>query len=67
MTEILKAIHEDGVNVMGALAWSFADNWEFGDYGQQFGLQFVNRTTQEKKFKKSLFDLVDFVTSRMEW
>lgn len=65
MSEILKAIHEDGVHVMGALAWSWADNWEFGDYTQQFGLQVVNRTTQERFFKKSLFDLVDFVGARM--
>ncbi|KAH3147463.1 hypothetical protein LV164_005586 [Aspergillus fumigatus] len=65
MSEILKAIHEDGVRVMGALAWSWADNWEFGDYEQQFGLQVVNRTTQERYYKKSLFDLVDFVSSRM--
>ncbi|KAH7397668.1 glycoside hydrolase [Cadophora sp. MPI-SDFR-AT-0126] len=64
MSEVLKSIWEDGVNVMGALAWSFADNWEFGDYGAQFGMQFVNRTSQERKFKKSLFDLVDFVESR---
>ncbi|KFY10959.1 hypothetical protein V491_07403 [Pseudogymnoascus sp. VKM F-3775] len=66
MTEILKSIHEDGVNIMGALAWSFADNWEFGDYTQQFGLQYVNRTSQERRFKKSFFDLVDFVATRME-
>ncbi|OBT57017.1 hypothetical protein VE04_03125 [Pseudogymnoascus sp. 24MN13] len=66
MSEILKSIHEDGVNVMGALAWSFADNWEFGDYTQQFGLQYVNRTSQERRFKKSFFDLVDFVATRME-
>jgi beta-glucosidase/6-phospho-beta-glucosidase/beta-galactosidase len=66
MTEILKSIHEDGVHVMGALAWSFADNWEFGDYGQQFGLQYVNRTSQERRFKKSFFDLVDFVAARMQ-
>jgi beta-glucosidase/6-phospho-beta-glucosidase/beta-galactosidase len=65
MSEILKAIHEDGVRVMGALAWSWADNWEFGDYKQQFGLQVVNRTTQERYYKKSFFDLVDFVSSRM--
>lgn len=64
MSEVLKSIWEDHVNVIGAFAWSFADNWEFGDYGQQFGVQFVNRTTQERKFKKSLFDLVDFVASR---
>lgn len=66
MTEILKSIHEDGVNIMGALAWSFADNWEFGDYAQQFGLQYVNRTSQERRFKKSFFDLVDFVATRTE-
>lgn len=65
MSEILKSIHEDGVHVMGALAWSFADNWEFEDFGAQFGLQFVNRTTQERRFKKSFFDLVDFVGTRM--
>jgi beta-glucosidase/6-phospho-beta-glucosidase/beta-galactosidase len=65
MSEILKSIHEDGVRVMGALAWSWADNWEFGDYKQQFGLQVVNRTTQERYYKKSFFDLVDFVSSRM--
>ncbi|GIK07199.1 hypothetical protein Aspvir_002855 [Aspergillus viridinutans] len=65
MLEILNAIHEDGVRVMGALAWSWADNWEFGDYKQQFGLQVVNRTTQERYYKKSFFDLVDFVSSRM--
>lgn len=28
MSEILKAIWEDGVDVRGAFAWSFADNWE---------------------------------------
>lgn len=65
MSELLKAIHEDGVHVMGALPWSWADNWEFGDYDQQFGLQVVNRTTQERFFKKSFFDLVDFVGARM--
>ncbi|KAJ6091194.1 hypothetical protein N7467_003163 [Penicillium canescens] len=64
MSEILKSIYEDGVHVMGALAWSFVDNWEFGDYSQQFGIQAVNRTTQERSYKKSFFDLVDFVKSR---
>lgn len=27
LSEVLKAIWEDGVNVQGAFAWSFADNW----------------------------------------
>jgi len=65
MSEILKSIWEDGVHVIGALAWSFADNWEFGDYDARFGLQTVNRTTQERRYKKSFFDLVDFVKARM--
>ncbi|KAJ6153565.1 CAZyme family GH1 [Penicillium chermesinum] len=64
MSEILKSIYEDGVHVMGALAWSFVDNWEFGDYAQQFGIQAVNRTTQQRHYKKSFFDLVDFVKTR---
>ncbi|KAJ5835358.1 CAZyme family GH1 [Penicillium robsamsonii] len=64
MSEILKSIYEDGVHVMGALAWSFVDNWEFGDYAQQFGIQAVNRTTQQRHYKKSFFDLVDFVKAR---
>ncbi|KAI0909422.1 glycoside hydrolase [Ustulina deusta] len=64
LSEILRSIHEDGVHVMGALAWSWVDNWEFGDYTQQFGLQVLNRTTQERVYKKSFFDLVDFVGAR---
>ena len=64
MTEVLKSIWEDNVEVAGAFAWSFADNWEFGDYDAHFGLQTVNRTTQERRYKKSLFDLVDFVGAR---
>ncbi|KAF7561084.1 hypothetical protein G7046_g3071 [Stylonectria norvegica] len=64
MSEVLKAIWEDGVEVVGAYAWSFADNWEFGDYDSHFGIQTVNRTTQERNYKKSFFDLVDFMKAR---
>ncbi|KAJ6256839.1 Lactase [Drechslerella dactyloides] len=64
MTEVLRAIWEDGVAVMGALAWSFADNWEFGDYRARFGMQVVERETQTRYFKKSFFDLVAFVRDR---
>ncbi|KAK6541481.1 hypothetical protein TWF694_007290 [Orbilia ellipsospora] len=64
LSETLKAIWEDGVHMMGALAWSFADNWEFGDYDQRFGLQTVDRDTQKRSFKKSFFDLVSFVRDR---
>lgn len=64
MSEVLKAIWEDGVEVIGAFAWSFADNWEFGDYEQHFGVQTVNRTTQERRYKKSFFEFVDFMKAR---
>ncbi|KAI0515464.1 glycoside hydrolase [Xylaria bambusicola] len=65
MSEILNSIHEDGVHVMGALAWSWLDNWEFGDAASQFGMQVLNSTTQQRFFKKSFFDLVDFVGARL--
>ncbi|VUC35905.1 unnamed protein product [Clonostachys rosea] len=64
MSETLKAIWEDGVEVRGAYAWSFADNWEFGDYDAHFGIQTVNRTTQERRYKKSFFDFVSFMRAR---
>ncbi|SMQ55517.1 unnamed protein product [Zymoseptoria tritici ST99CH_3D7] len=65
MSEVLKSIWEDRVHVVGAFAWSFMDDWEFGDYEQQFGIQTVNRTTQTRRYKKSFFDLVDFMKARM--
>uniref|UniRef100_A0A060SWR9 ARAD1A07458p n=1 Tax=Blastobotrys adeninivorans TaxID=409370 RepID=A0A060SWR9_BLAAD len=64
LNAMLEAIHYDNVHVMGALVWSYADNWEFGDYGAQMGMQMVNRTTQERRYKKSFFDFVDFVEQR---
>ncbi|KAL7921901.1 glycoside hydrolase family 1 protein [Trichoderma austrokoningii] len=48
MSEILKSIWEDGVQVIGVIAWSFT----------------VDRTTQERRYKKSLFDFVDFIQAR---
>ncbi|EXJ93761.1 beta-glucosidase [Capronia coronata CBS 617.96] len=64
LNEILKAIWEDGVQVLGAFVWSFADDWEMGTYASQFGLQFVNRTDQTRQYKRSFFDLMDFYNSR---
>lgn len=61
---MLQAIWEDIVHVLGALAWSFADNWEFGDFSTAYGLQIVNRTNQERYYKKSFFDLMDYYHSR---
>jgi beta-glucosidase/6-phospho-beta-glucosidase/beta-galactosidase len=64
LAEGLKATWEDGVQWIGAFAWSFVDNWEFGDFDAQFGIQTVNRTTQVRHFKRSFFDFVDFIESR---
>ena len=64
LNEILKAIWEDGVHVMGTLAWSWADNWEWGTYNHKLGMQAVDRTTQERTYKRSMFDYVDFYQSR---
>ena len=50
---------------MGALAWSFIDNWEFGQ-PSHFGIQGVHSGTQERFYKKSFFDLVDFVKARQQ-
>nr|POF02594.1 beta-glucosidase 34 [Quercus suber] len=68
LRETLKAMYEDGVNVIGALAWSFLDNDEFTSYQQQYGLQLVNRTDGKftRSFKRSIFDFVDFFHEFME-
>lgn len=60
--EMLRAVHEDGVGVIGALAWSYIDNNEWGSFEEQYGLQTVNRTdgTFKRRFKRSIFDYVDF-------
>ena len=62
LRELLKSMHLDGVNVIGALAWSFVDNNEFGSFENQYGLQTVNRTSGkfERHYKRSFFDFVDF-------
>ncbi|KAL6889983.1 glycoside hydrolase family 1 protein [Trichoderma evansii] len=62
--EILKAIWEDHIHVLGAIMWSFVDNWEWGSFDSQFGLQYVNRTTQERTYRRSFFDVVDYVETR---
>lgn len=62
LAEMVKAISEDGVNVIGALGWSVLDNNEFGSYEQQYGMQTVDRTDGMlmRRFKRSIFDFVDF-------
>ncbi|EQB56157.1 hypothetical protein CGLO_03851 [Colletotrichum gloeosporioides Cg-14] len=62
LTETLRAVHEDGVNVIGALAWSWIDNNEFGSFEQQYGMMGVNRSDPNlgRWIKRSFFDYVNF-------
>lgn len=63
LTEILNCIHEDGINIIGAIGWSMLDNWEFGSFDQHFGMQVVDRNTMQRYYKRSMFDYIDFFHS----
>lgn len=65
LTEILKSINEDGVHLIGAIGWSFVDNWEWGEYNDRFGVQSFNQTTLERYYKRSIFDFVGYFQSHM--
>lgn len=60
MRAILVALSE-GVNVVGSLAWSFVDNFEWNSgYAVTFGLQYVNFTdpARPRYYKASFFEYV---------
>lgn len=65
LTEVLRSIWEDGCQILGALVWTFSDDLEFSTYESRFGLQTVNRATQERAYKRSFFDFVDFMKARL--
>lgn len=64
LNEILKAINEDGVPFVGALGWSFLDNWEFGSFSARYGVAGWNSTTLQRYYRRTIFDFVDFVSQR---
>lgn len=67
LTEVLKAIWEDGIDVIGAISWNWGDDWEFGSLDTGVGsLQFINHTNQERRYRRSFFDAIEFVESNRQ-
>ncbi|KAJ7251120.1 glycoside hydrolase superfamily [Mycena haematopus] len=65
--EMLLSIHEDGVPIMGAFAWSMLDNAEWADGIQaKLGIQYVNFTTLERTYKRSALSLSEFFGAHLQ-
>nr|BCO16662.1 beta-glycosidase [eukaryotic synthetic construct] len=63
LSQLLLAVHKDGINLRGALTWSFVDNWEWGlGMQQKFGFQFVNQSDPDltRTFKLSAHAYAQF-------
>ncbi|KAJ0344475.1 hypothetical protein KNSL1_009340 [Colletotrichum chrysophilum] len=66
LAEVLKAINLDDIHVKGLYGWSFLDNWEWGQYNDKYGVQGFNATTQERFYKRAIFDYAGFIQDHME-
>jgi beta-glucosidase/6-phospho-beta-glucosidase/beta-galactosidase len=47
--------------MLGAVGWSFVNNWEWGEYDDKYGVQGFDNVTLERWYKRGIFDFVDFV------
>lgn len=55
LTAVSRAI-DSGINIIGYLAWSLLDNFEWADgYGKRFGLVYVDFSSLERVTKESYF------------
>ncbi|EPQ50817.1 glycoside hydrolase [Gloeophyllum trabeum ATCC 11539] len=55
---LLKATHEDGVQIRAYFPWSFLDNFEWADgYQTRFGVTYVDYATQKRYPKESAWFL----------
>ncbi|KAL5523033.1 hypothetical protein ACEPAF_1300 [Sanghuangporus sanghuang] len=62
--ESLLAIHEDNIPLQGVFAWSMVDNAEWlSGFSTRFGIQYVNYTTLERRYKRSAIALSEFFAS----
>merc|ERR1719188_940012 len=54
LTEAAAAVRDSGVPLIGYIAWSFEDNFEWADgYAYRFGITHVNYSTQKRHSKAS--------------
>lgn len=62
-----KKAHEDGVDVIGYLSWSFMDNFEWhSGYSERFGLVYVDYQTLERIPKDSAYWYKEVINSNGE-
>lgn len=55
LKELLEAVVDDGVKVIGYLAWSIIDNFEWRDgYNHRFGLHHINFSDPQRPRRKKL-------------
>jgi len=46
INQIMRAVVQDGVEVIGYAAWSLMDNYEWGNgYAERFGIHYINLTS----------------------